>query len=158
MKISIKGLPNKETGYTEEHALDGMLVQLMLLEDGINVHIENLESEVDLTCTKCLARYKHEIVISEAERIFFFKRPPHYDREADQADIFMVDMKHQEVDLTELLRQEILLHFPTSLLCSDSCKGLCPKCFVNLNEKKCNCTIEDIGTHKLLAGLKDIIS
>ncbi len=156
MKISVKDFPNRETGYTERHNLEGMRVQLMRIEEGINVYIENLESEVKATCDKCLQEYKQKVQVPEAERIFYFKKPPNYDQEADQADIFMVDMKHQEIDLTELLRQEILLHFPTSLVCSGSCKGLCLKCGANLNDKDCNCDKND-SECKPLAGLKDMV-
>ncbi len=141
MKISIKDFQNQGTGYNESYRIDEkpkfkdfklskpikMHVQLMRIDDGINVSIENLETEVELTCDKCLQKYPHKVKIPEAERIYYFRKPHHYDKEADQADIFMVDIKHQEVDLTELLRQEILLHFPTSQVCSSGCEGICPE-------------------------------
>jgi len=42
-------------------------------------------------------------------------------------------------DLTELLRQSILLALPMRPLCSEECKGLCPHCGANLNEGPCGC-------------------
>ncbi len=45
----------------------------------------------------------------------------------------------EELDITEDLRAEILLEFPTNILCSEDCKGLCPHCGTNLNENSCNC-------------------
>ena len=45
----------------------------------------------------------------------------------------------REVDITSDIREELLLTMPSRFLCSDECKGLCPGCGVNLNEKKCTC-------------------
>jgi uncharacterized metal-binding protein YceD (DUF177 family) len=43
------------------------------------------------------------------------------------------------VDVTEDIREELLLNFPAFPVCSDDCKGLCPQCGKNLNEGNCNC-------------------
>ncbi len=50
------------------------------------------------------------------------------------------------LDLTELLRQNILLSMPIKPLCSDECKGLCPTCGRNLNEGPCNCPSDSGGS------------
>jgi uncharacterized protein len=43
------------------------------------------------------------------------------------------------VDLTEDIRQEIMLNYPLKPLCKSDCKGLCPVCGKNLNEGECGC-------------------
>jgi uncharacterized protein len=43
------------------------------------------------------------------------------------------------IDLTEELREAILLAFPTFPVCSSACKGLCSQCGANLNRETCNC-------------------
>lgn len=45
----------------------------------------------------------------------------------------------ESVDLTEDIRESILLAFPSYPVCRDSCKGLCAQCGANLNEETCNC-------------------
>lgn len=45
-----------------------------------------------------------------------------------------------EVDVSEEIREELLLAFPANILCADDCKGLCPECGANLNKKECSCT------------------
>lgn len=45
----------------------------------------------------------------------------------------------QVVDLTEDIREDILIVFPQSHLCSEDCRGLCPRCGHNLNEGDCGC-------------------
>ena len=43
------------------------------------------------------------------------------------------------IDLDEIVREQILLALPTRQLCAEDCKGLCPSCGANLNEKACGC-------------------
>lgn len=45
----------------------------------------------------------------------------------------------QEVDLTEEIREELLLSVPMRFLCSEDCQGICNGCHVNLNQEKCKC-------------------
>ena len=42
-------------------------------------------------------------------------------------------------DLTEQIREEILLAFPMRFQCKEKCKGLCGSCGADLNEEKCSC-------------------
>ncbi len=48
------------------------------------------------------------------------------------------------IDLYEPLCEQILLEFPTKLLCSEECRGLCPKCGKDLNTGDCNCPTKEI--------------
>ena len=45
----------------------------------------------------------------------------------------------EPIDLTEDVREDILLSFPQSFRCREDCKGLCPICGRNLNEGPCDC-------------------
>lgn len=45
-----------------------------------------------------------------------------------------------KLDLTQAIIDNILLQLPTSLLCSEQCKGLCPVCGTNLTVSQCECT------------------
>ncbi len=170
MKISIKDFGPQSTGYKEEFELVSedrfndfkpqgpikMKVELMKLDDGINATVRGLEAKIEFECEKCLKPYIEDIEIIEAERIFYFKKPAFFDDEADQADIFMVDTKQLQVDLTEMVRQEILLHFPTYQVCSSSCEGICAECGADLNEKKCKCKPVKKVENTPLAALKDM--
>ena len=44
-----------------------------------------------------------------------------------------------EVDLTDDVREELLLAFPSCFYCSPDCKGICPMCGANLNHGACSC-------------------
>ena len=43
------------------------------------------------------------------------------------------------LDVTEDIRQEILLSYPVEYVCKEGCLGLCAHCGKNLNEGVCGC-------------------
>jgi uncharacterized protein len=43
------------------------------------------------------------------------------------------------LDLSELVRQQLLVSMPLRPLCTPDCKGLCPECGGNLNQGPCAC-------------------
>ena len=45
----------------------------------------------------------------------------------------------EKVDLTNDIREDILLAFPQTYLCNEDCKGLCFQCGTNLNKEECQC-------------------
>jgi len=62
---------------------------------------------------------------------------------------------HHILDLTEVVRQDLLLAIPTSPLCRPDCRGLCPTCGANLNEEPCDCQREEEDPR--LAALRDLL-
>ena len=48
------------------------------------------------------------------------------------------------LDIDEPLREELILGFPTKLLCSEDCEGLCPKCGKPKREGDCGCPTREI--------------
>lgn len=47
------------------------------------------------------------------------------------------------VDLTDPIRQDILLSFPQQFLCRRECLGLCGNCGQNLNVRSCECRADE---------------
>jgi len=52
---------------------------------------------------------------------------------------FELEPALEYIDLGEEIRQEIIMANPARILCSKECKGICPKCGVNLNKEQCKC-------------------
>ena len=126
---------------------------LMNLDDAISVQFEDINLSVEMECERCLKAYSEKIKIPSADRIFELEAPVDIE---DPNDIFLIDRKTFEIDLTEPLRQEIILHFPAIPVCSSGCQGICPLCGTNRNSKKCDCQEEKAEEHKPLAALKDL--
>jgi DUF177 domain-containing protein len=116
----------------------------------------SLNTEVELTCSRCLSKFRQPLRIKFEEEFL-----PTIDAQSgtplsppEDSGAFTIDEQHT-LDLTEAVRQYILLAIPMKALCKKDCAGLCPKCGKNLNEGKCNCPQDDIDPRWLkLAELK----
>ena len=60
--------------------------------------------------------------------------------------LFVKDVCHlyenaegKEIDVTDDIREDLLLALPIVFKCSPGCKGICPGCGANLNREKCTC-------------------
>jgi uncharacterized protein len=54
-------------------------------------------------------------------------------------DLNFAFYKGEEVDISAIVKEMLVLEIPLRYLCQDSCKGLCPRCGQNLNVKSCSC-------------------
>jgi len=135
---------------------------LIRMKEGLTVLLQNIQTETELECTRCLDKFKYHLHVSSAERQFYESIP---ERDYDPFEIFLINMQEMSIDLTEMLRQEIILNFPMIPVCSERCKGLCPGCRINLNttsQHLPDCTanagelIETSADQKHFAHLKDL--
>ncbi len=117
-------------------------VRLMHIDNGVLAQ-GFLTGQVTLPCARCLEPVSFPLDVA-VEEIF----TPTIDmltgravtpEEEDRA--LWID-EHHILDLTEVLRQDVLLDVPMHVLCREDCRGLCPTCGENLNEGLCNCEPE----------------
>jgi len=59
----------------------------------------------------------------------------------------------ESADLTDEMRESIILAFPAYPLCRHDCRGLCPRCGVNWNAESCACKPADDRRWNMLEGL-----
>ena len=61
----------------------------------------------------------------------------------------------ETIDLTEDLREAVLLQLPGFPVCGSECKGLCPICGQDLNKSNCACKPQElVGRWNVLDGLE----
>lgn len=53
-------------------------------------------------------------------------------------------IEDDEILVDNLLFDEILVDWPSKVLCKEDCKGICPKCGTNLNISSCDCDLREI--------------
>ncbi|MEE1085933.1 MAG: DUF177 domain-containing protein [Schaedlerella sp.] len=58
------------------------------------------------------------------------------------------------LDVDKMLYNEILVGWPTKVLCRDDCKGICNVCGQNLNMGTCDC--EDTGLDPRMSVVRDL--
>lgn len=102
-------------------------------------------ADVLLECSRCLQAVEESLEI-EFDTVFvtpeFF--PEGKETELQQDDLEVDVFAGDEIDLTELIREQILLNLPTQVFCREDCKGFCDKCGANLNLINCNCEENEI--------------
>ena len=48
-------------------------------------------------------------------------------------------VENDELEIDELARENLIASLPYRPLCCEDCRGICPVCGQNLNEKVCKC-------------------
>lgn len=104
-----------------------------LVNNGVLVRGE-AEINIKATCSLCMEEFKMNVKNSEV--CHFYEKP-----------------NKTEIDLTEDIREDILILFPMRYKCSEDCKGICPKCGQNLNNKSCSCSQTEEGIWQELDNL-----
>ena len=101
-------------------------------------------------CQCCLRDYETELVEEFRQEY----------RETSQESPLPKDAEYSvyegdELDLTELVRDTLLLAEPMKKVCRLDCKGLCPVCGQDRNQSECHCDHEVIDPR--LAALKQLL-
>lgn len=112
--------------------------------------------KVQQQCSRCLKIFDVDLKID----IDTLYRPSkeinieeHYELKSDELDTGFY--RNDEIVVDDLLKEQILLNLPMKPLCSDQCKGLCPKCGADLNITQCNCEVSEVDER--LAILKQLL-
>lgn len=61
------------------------------------------------------------------------------DNDFSDIDEECISIQGNVMDISGSIEACIFGNIPMQSLCSEDCKGLCPKCGINLNENECNC-------------------
>lgn len=114
---------------------------------------------VEVECARCLGKYQVQIEVPIEENFLIPGHVLEVVEEEEEEESLGEEpeplFEENILDLTELLRQNILLAMPIKPICSEECKGLCPTCGRNLNEGLCGCP-QDIGG-SAFAGLASLL-
>ncbi|MCS6874482.1 MAG: DUF177 domain-containing protein [Pyrinomonadaceae bacterium] len=114
-----------------------------------------IETILRAFCSRCFEELNFEVDLSfKAIFVGRDKFPKDVELELKKEDLDVSIFESEELDLTEVVREQILLSLPTQILCKFDCKGLCGVCWVNLNKDVCRCKEERIDNR--LAKLKEI--
>lgn len=105
----------------------------------------DLDTGVELECSRCLCPFRTCLRLHFEEEFF-----PIIDVNTgaaiplpEEPGGFTTDEQHN-IDLTEAVRQYILVAAPMKPLCRENCGGLCPVCGQNLNNGTCRCPSQPI--------------
>lgn len=99
-----------------------------------------LVTEIELHCSRCLEPFRCPLTLELEEEYSptvdianGLPLPP-----PEESGAFTID-EHHTLDLTEAVRQYVLMAVPMKPLCREACRGLCLECGANLNLGECSC-------------------
>jgi uncharacterized protein len=128
----------------------------------VQTHLEKLERRVRVkarsvasltaACGRCLVPVSLDVPVEFELTLVpddeYDDADPHAEKAASKAHAggsFAAKAAEEEtysgktVDLDPIIREQILLALPGYPVCKESCKGLCPACGANLNDRQCGC-------------------
>ncbi|HSJ06987.1 MAG TPA: DUF177 domain-containing protein [Longimicrobiales bacterium] len=94
---------------------------------------------VVLACRRCVAPVRHEL----DEELTLVYRAGLTIADAEAEEVYPLPPRGQELDLAVALLEHIQLAVPQYVICSESCRGFCPRCGRNLNQASCECVVEE---------------
>lgn len=118
----------------------------------------HLEATAVRECARCLEMHEAPISFDFSEVCTFdqIDEPLAYTQVTDDDDPASIPLLDGDtVDLSELVRQLLVLSVPPRSLCTPDCSGLCPHCGTNLNVSQCDCEREEIDPR--LAPLRELL-
>lgn len=163
INIRISGLSNglHEYHFSAEPSLIGLdenfretvEVNAQLEKTSRQIYIKaDIETPGHFQCDRCLDEFKIPIKATYNMCYMYNKQET---GKFSSEEIQIISPDAVSIDLTEDVRQIIMLSIPLKLLCSEICKGLCHHCGTNMNRELCDCK-EEVGDPRW-QGLHDLL-
>jgi uncharacterized protein len=130
--------------------------RISAVEDGVLIQAD-LRYEQTLLCDRCL----EPVTVPVSERIELLavklarENEVANELELKREDLDVVAVEDDEIDTDPLVVEQVLLNVPMKQLCSEACRGLCPRCGANLNRGSCDCPADADPRWSALAALRD---
>ena len=131
-------------------------LQVSLL--GEQIRVEGvLEADVELTCSRCLKTFESSI---EKKFELDYRPDPILEEEGEEFSLTYSDLdigfyRDQQLDVSALISEQVVLEIPMKPVCREECKGLCDQCGADLNEEGCDCQPRSVDPRlAVLAELK----
>lgn len=134
--------PMWAVGPTAEWTLAGPVeVRLEAQRVGYDVVVRGtLVGMADLPCRRCLA----PVPARFDEEVTFLFRAGLDPREAEAQETYVLPLRERTLDLTDAVREHVLLGLPRYAVCDEACRGFCSQCGKNLNEGACGCASGEV--------------
>ncbi len=131
----------QERDVKEVHPLAPLEVRMRLLRSEKQVFARGLIlGQMEITCSRCLEPFVLPIKL-EFQQTFLprTKALGLDDQELSADDLDTTYYSGEELDLSLIIWDELILEIPFIPMCREDCQGLCPTCGANLNEGECLC-------------------
>jgi DUF177 domain-containing protein len=143
-----------ETANSGLHFSGPVQVRVNLSRSGRVILVKSrVEARVKCICARCLDPFALTLT-SEIQASLKPKPDPHLatpeEVELSREDLETDFYEGEEVDLSPLVQDQVLLTLPPKVICREDCRGLCQRCGKNLNRETCQCSVAE-GDPRLAA-------
>jgi len=117
----------------------------------------HIDTAVKGICSRCLSPVTVPVALDFAEQLLYAKDVSLFSHLAvgEVEEMYFI-YDNDTLDITDIIRENILAMLPVKILCRDDCRGLCPKCGKNLNQGQCDCDLHEVDPRlAILAKLKE---
>ena len=137
---------------------DGVSLALQIRKDGEKCRVSGrMRSVLRLSCSRCLESF--EVPSDLTVDLLYLPHSANQgeaETEITEDDLSTAFYRNDQIDLVQMVREQFQLALPMKPLCRNDCRGLCPMCGANLNERRCAC---DTRWHDpRLAALEGLLS
>jgi len=103
-----------------------------------------VSTELTLQCSRCLTNFSYDLK-NQFDEVYI---PNDIEMNWDHKENVEEDNVHyldsDEIDITKIVEEAVLIQIPMVPICKEDCKGLCSNCGNNLNQTSCDCKTEVI--------------
>jgi uncharacterized protein len=100
----------------------------------------NVRGEIETECDRCLEPVRRPV--DSGFDLFYRPTPdstaPH-ELAIDEGEAEIGFYEDGGIDLTDVIREYVLLSWPMRQICKEECQGICPQCGQNRNTGRCQC-------------------
>lgn len=109
--------------------------------EGVLVRGE-IEARIETSCRRCL----NPVQVDVRHSIDLLYEPLAAEDEDELGgEVLPLPDRGDQLDLAPAIREQMVLRIPDYVVCSESCRGLCPQCGAELNIQTCECVPESAG-------------
>ena len=146
-RIRLEAGPEQVAPLTEElKSVSHLSVALAIQKADDDFYAQGeVEADVTLECARCLRGFETHLTGRTDFIINAEGQPPKTDRDViDDEEYISYRGPDMSVDISDQVRQALVLAVDLKPLCDEDCKGLCPSCGKNLNDGPCDCGSKQI--------------
>ena len=138
---SLRDLLDEEGSCLVSHSQ--VYADLTITKEANGVFVKgDIATNAEKRCSRCLKKFNEDLSLDVYLTFVSYKSDDTIENEHElsSSDLEISFLITDELDTTEIIRDQIAIGLPIKSLCQKDCKGLCARCGGNRNLGECKCS------------------